>query len=162
MKKILAISILILLIPISAFAKYYEETSKVKTTGIIAEPIVRVQSLTENKNIQMYEETVEEYNFMVCNFFEYDEDIRISELDFKYNLEVLNTSDKFPVRIELYNSNNVEILNGGNISSDFFIHKDEKYEEQYRLVIYWDDKEDLADNTKINIKINAFQTQNQE
>ena len=157
MKKSLIISILIIIIPITAWARYQSETSTVKTNGIIAEPIVRIEEIDQHQIYEMNKQSVEEYRFKVCNYNKIGDIARISEINFKYNIEIVNTNSNFPIRFELYNSNNNEILNGKNITSDFLIQRNNIYEKEYRLIIYWEDKTELANTTDVNIKVNAFQ-----
>lgn len=157
MKKSLIISILIIIIPISVFARYKEEIAKVKTNGIIAEPIVRIEELSEHQVSKMNKNSVKEYKFKVCNYYDYKETLRISEVNFKYNIEVISTNANFPVKYELYDSDNTELLTGKNITSDFIIHRNGVYEKEYKLIVYWEDKEEPANDTDIKIRINAFQ-----
>lgn len=157
--KIISVIIIILIIPITSLAKYYEIIRKIEGNAIIAEPIVVVEKKQEKVISDFNKNTVKEYGFLVKNY-KYDErgNKRISEVDFIYNIEIKNSSNNFPVKYELYDcSSNEEILKGNNKTSDLLLLRNQEYENEYKLIVSWNEVENLDSQSEIDILINASQ-----
>lgn len=155
MKKILLASIIIAIIPISVFAMYHKEITA-SGKGKIAEPIVILEKLEESKTIQFDKNTVQEISFKVKNYY-VGSIKRINETDFKYDIIIQESNENFPIKYELYNSKNEELLNGNKRVNSISINKNSEDEETYRLVIKWKSIENPLQNLNVGIKINAYQ-----
>lgn len=156
MKKIIKIIILFILIiinifPLKSLARYYRKISDIKCCFEIAEPIIIVenQDTIINENVQ-----IEEFYFSIKNYNE----IKVSEIDFLYEIEIKKSNENFPVKYELYDcSSSEELLNGKNkvVSK---INKNKKINKKYKLVIILDDKSNYSIATDIDIIITVTQT----
>jgi hypothetical protein len=156
---VLLIILVILGIPNVSRARYYEFLNMMSVRANIAEPIIQVESL-QNKIIQSInkESEIQEYLFVVRNY-ENENSKKISEVDFSYTIEIISSNENFPIKIELYDvQDNLEILNGKNISENIFIKKEIEYEKQYKLVVTWEKtNNELSDSDNIHIVVNVNQ-----
>ena len=139
---------------IKSFAKYISNIN-IKVLGKIAEPIIICEkddkiSCTINK-----ETIIPEYNFCLKNYLVYEKETKINEIDFKYNIEVINLDENFPIKYELYNvitGEKIDLVN--NKTKYFNIKKGEKEDLYYKLKLNWYNKNnDLNNNYYDSIKI---------
>ncbi len=143
------------MIQIPCFARYYESLGKIHGKAVIAEPIVKIESLQDTINLEMNKDIGEkEYYFVIKN---YELDVfnnkRVSEVDFTYNIEIKSTNSNFPVKYYLMDCLTGEIVSNKNV---FEIKKNIEYERKYKLVISWNDIEgeiSLNNNIEINIRV---------
>lgn len=155
--KIINIIIIILIIPITSFAKYYEIIRKIEGNAVIAEPIVVVEKKQEKIISNFDKNTVKEYYFTVKNY-KYDENQRISEVDFVYNIEIKNSTSNFPVKYQLYNCDSgEELLKDNTKTNDLILYKNQKCENEFKLIANWKDIENLDSQCEVDILINASQ-----
>ena len=152
MKKLLVISLILLMIPITTIASYNSSVN-LKVKSQIAEPILRIECLDNKVEKEFKKNSIEEFNFAVKN---YTGD-RISEIDFYYTIQIIIDNNNFPAEIELFDSKENELLAGNLKTSKIAIYKNEEEYNQYKLVVKWKDKENLDSNANISIKIDAFQ-----
>lgn len=157
--RIISIIVILLIIPITSFAKYYEVVRSIEGSAVIAEPIVIVDKKQEKIISGFDKNTVKEYYFVIKNY-KYDENgnKKISEVDFLYNIEIKNSSNNFPVKYELYDcSSNEELLKGNNKTTDLLLPQNQEYENEYKIIVSWNDMENLDSQSEIDILINASQ-----
>jgi hypothetical protein len=152
MKRSLIVSIVIILLPITAFAMY-KDSCIVNAKAKIAEPIFLVESINEKEDSYFYDNSIKEYCFKVKN----NVNQRNSEVDFSYKILVEYSNSNFPVKCQLFNSKNEEILKGNNSTEYILVEKNKSYDEEYRLVVSWKDGENLSEKTDINIEVVALQ-----
>ncbi len=159
-KKLLLISLIIINIQIVSFARYYETLDKIQGYAVIAEPIVKLESLQDTIQLEINKETErKEYYFIIKNYeIDSKNNKRISEVDFSYDIEIEITDNNFPIKYELYDiSTNEKIQN----KSKFDMPKNIEFEKKYKLVIYWNDlQEEMSNKADINIKVNVSQKEN--
>lgn len=158
-QKIISFLLIVFLIPTPSFARYYDNLGKFSTKASIAEPIINVETLQETVVSDFNKTTVKEYHFKITNYeLETNGNKRISEVDFNYTIEIKNSSNNFPAKYELYDcSTNLEILNGASKTQEFYISKNNMYEKEYKIIVSWEDKDELASQNDINIMVNASQ-----
>lgn len=126
--------------------------------AVIAEPIIIFEK-GEVINTEYNKKSGElEFAFKIKNYLD---DSNINEVDFMYNLEIIETNTNFPISYKLIDvTNNEEIILTNNISSNFFISKGNKEEDSYKLIINWDESKNLStysDNLGIDLKANIVQ-----
>lgn len=166
MKKKIIVIILInmfILFQNPVVARYYESVAKIRGKAIIAEPIIRVEPLQDTIKTEINKKSqIKEYYFIVKNYeLDVNNQKRINEVDFICNIEIKNSNDNFPVRYELYDcEKNEEILNGKKISKDINIIKNMEFEKKYKLLVYWDDVENMSNSNDVEIVINVVQKNN--
>ena len=161
-KKICLLLILIfILIPIITYARYFEKLENVKGKATIAEPIFIVENLSEKITSEINKESEEkEYIFKIKNYIKESENTkRISEVDMTYNIEIVNENNNFPAKYELYKINSTEnLIENDNKTKEISILKKVEYEETYKLVATWQNKDsELASNDNVRIIINSSQ-----
>lgn len=106
-------------------------STQIKGNGSVAEPIIVVEN---NPEIQLTAIKNEgNYNFLVKN---YNENGKITQIDMKYNIELLNKEDD-SILIKLFR-NNEEIKIENNKSEYFTLTKDNKKQDEFRLEIKYD------------------------
>lgn len=155
-KKALIVSTILLLIPINAFAVYYS-LNEIKVTGKIAEPIILFEEIDQYQNVEFYKGSTKEYKFKIKNYYLDNSNLkRINNVNLSYNLEIIYNSD-FPIEVELYDSNNKELLKGENTTPQMNLKNGIESEDIYKLIVYWNEKEKMSANTDISIKVNASQ-----
>lgn len=146
----------LILIPIVANARYFEEIKNIKGKGIIAEPIFEVENVQNTIVETINKETnLKEYIFKIKNYYLENNNVieRISQVDMSYNIEVINEKENFPIKYELSELDKEEnLLNEKGKTENFVINKDIKYEKIYKLKVSWNDKQGILENTD-NIKI---------
>ena len=156
MKKIIPISILMFFIPISVFA-IYNKAIDAEGKGTIAEPIVILEKMEEPKVLQFDKNTIQEIRFKVKNNYNCDSTLRINEVNMQYDILLQESNENFPIKYELYNSKNEELLKGNKRVNNISINKNSEYEEEYKLVIKWKSVEIPSNDLNVGIKINAYQ-----
>ena len=161
-RKICLLLILIfILIPIITYARYFEKIEAIKGKATIAEPIFIVESLSEKIISEINKESGEkEYIFKIKNYIKENENKkRICEVNMSYNIEIINKNDSFPVKYELYEINSTEnLIENDNKTKEIDILKNVEYEQTYKLVATWQEKDlDLASNDNVRIIINSSQ-----
>ena len=154
LKKILIISIFLISIEINCFARYYENLEKIQTKA----PIIRIDKLEDTINLELNKKTEPKEYFFIIKNYEIDElnNKRISEVDFNYNIEIINSDNKFPVKYELYDCTTGEKVETKN---QYNIEKKKEYEKKYKLVVSWNNLQSEMSNTSdIDIVVNVSQT----
>lgn len=102
-KVILIISFLVICFSNPIFARYYEKFEYMSAKATIAEPIIKVENLQDTIKTKITEDSkIEEYNFVVRNYEMENNEKRINEVNFLYDIEIKNSNENFPIRYELY------------------------------------------------------------
>lgn len=79
----------------------------------------------------------------------------------EFNIEIENKNENFPIKIELFNlDTGEELLQGSDKTNTFIIKKNIIFENTYKLVISWQEKENMSAENDINILINSSQIKN--
>ena len=144
----------------NCFGRYFEKIDEQAYYANIAEPIFIVTPFQETNEFKLDKNnTNKEYLFVIKNYENMDDNIRISEVDFKFNIEILLSNNSYPLQLKLIDcTNNEEIqLDNLNKTKDFIIKKNELFEKQYKLIIYWDKIFNLAENINVEVIINSSQ-----
>lgn len=112
--------------------------SNIKTTGSIAEPILKVD---KSETVQINNDTEKEiYEFTVRN---YDESGNITEVDLEYYVEILtNINSNFSLKI--YKDDN-EIELKENKTSKFIMNKNKKQDDKYKIEIICDEEKQIKE-----------------
>lgn len=162
LKIILIASFMLFAFSTPIFARYYETLQQFTGKATIAEPIIKVEALKDKISMQVNREsTIEEYNFCIKNYINESKGKRINEVDFLYDIEIINSNENFPIKLELYEvGKEKELLNGTSKVSGLEIKKNLEYEKQYKLLAYWESKENMSDENSIDIVIKASQKNN--
>ncbi len=106
-------------------------STQIKGRGEVAEPIVTVEN---DPKIQLTAKQSEgKYNFIVKN---YNEKGKITQVDMKYKVEILNKKDD-AIIIKLF-KNDEEILINNNQSEYFTLTKEDKKQDKFRLEVKYD------------------------
>ena len=176
------IFLLIIIIIISSYksfcyARYNEFLGQTKYYASIAEPIFIVQPIQDIVSIDVNKEyennisrdradsenVIKEYIFMVKNYDNVENNIRISEIDIKFKIKILIENNLFPIELKLYDclSNEEIILDESNCSSEIVIEKNVLFEKQYKLIVYCNKITNISDLKNgeeiIGIEIEACQ-----
>ena len=137
-----------------------DSKQSIKLYGKIGKPIVNLE--TDDKlECKVNEDKFPiEYNFSINNY----ENDEINQIDFYYTIEVVSSVDNFPIQYRLYDSDiNKELKMIKGKSEELKIKKNEKEKRNFKLVLNWNELEgDLADEVKINLKINVVQDKKDE
>lgn len=132
----------------SSIAKLLDVT-QIKIDGALAQPIFNIEdneivnlTATNNEGI---------YNFLVKN---YDDSGKITEINMKYNIEILNKQDE-SISVKIFKDNN-QIEMKDNKSDYFILTNQEKQEHQYKIEIKYDEtklvpSEDIIEDIKIKV-----------
>ena len=163
MKKIVFIILILFLVVIISnisFAKYSSLISNIKGEAIIAEPIIICERDNVIKSDFNKESVLPEYKFSIKNYLQDENGIKINEVDFYYNIEIVNSNENFPVEYELYDcetGNKIELLE--NKTEFFNIAKGEKEDKNFKLLLKWNNnKQDkLSEFNNIKILIEVIQ-----
>ena len=85
---------------------------------------------------------------------------KISEVSFDYEIKIIESNNKFPVKYYLYDlDDGTELLNGDLISVKKHILKNIDYTKTYKLVACWDGEKEIAGNENdISIEVNILQS----
>ena len=151
-KIVIIMIILILIIPLKNFAKYYKTISNIKLSFEIANPVIEIEKdETILKKVNMQNNIIDEFYFKIKNY----NDSKISEIGLIYKIEILNTNNDIPIEIKLYDcETEKELLNGDNESEPINLPKNIKTENNYKMIIKTKNlKSDKSLNTKIDVKI---------
>ncbi len=161
-KKLNKVFILFILLVIGSNMSYgrYYKSIQGKYEGIIAEPIIKIQRISQKVVEDNYMKSTQglEYVFDVVNY-SVDElgNKKISEVDFCYIITLKETNNNFPVRFELYDmSTGEELLQGRSCSLQMNIKKGIEYTKRYKLIAIWDDNKELngsVDDVDIEVEI---------
>lgn len=168
MKKIQIIKILasffiiIVVIQTNSFARYYESLNKITGKATIAEPIIKVENLQETiiENINKNSKE-KEYYFNVKNYLINEKNNKkITEVDFDFFIEIKNSDTNFPIKYKLIDcENSEELLNNKSITSKIHINRNVEFNKTYKLVIEWDDRENIQSVTdNIDIVVSVSQS----
>ncbi len=159
LKIILIISFLLITYSTPIFARYYESLEYFCGRATIAEPIIKVESLQETIDMEINKETgIKEYRFVVKNYEVKENEKRINEVDFLYDIEIKNSDENFPVKCELFEcESGKELLNGSNKVQGLAILKNVEYEKEYKLQVTWENKENMSGTNDIDIVVTASQ-----
>jgi len=141
-----------------SFARYMESINVGNYYAKIAEPIFVVTEVQETYEFEANEQNInKEYYFIVKNYD--DNSQRVSEVDLEFDIEIELSNNNFPVSFKLYDctSNEEIFLDNLNKTGKIFIEKNTVFEKQYKLVTYWNEKQEMSENVEINIIVNASQ-----
>lgn len=144
----------------NVFARYFEIFDKKLVTAQIANPIFNVISLQKEISCQINKETkLDTYKFKITN---YDQIGNISEVPFEYDIEIIESDNRFPVEYELYEIGNTEnLLLNSNKTNKFSIFPNLEYEKEFELLVKWKSKEgEIGAEKNIQIVVNSEQIQN--
>lgn len=157
-KFIILTFLLITLFDNFSYARYYETINAGSYYAKIAEPIFMVLPIQETYEFEANEQNInKEYYFIVKNYD--DNNPKVSEVDLEFDIEIELSNNNFPVSFKLYDciSNEEIILDSLNRTEKIFIEKNTVFERQYKLVTYWNEKQEMSENVEINIVVNASQ-----
>lgn len=159
LKTTLIISFLLICYSTPIFARYYEILEIFSGKATIAEPIIRVEQLQDTINSEINKEKeIEEYKFVVKNYEIDANGKRINEVDFLYDIEIKNSDENFPIKCELFDcESGKELLNGSSKVQGLEILKNVEYEKEYELQVEWENKENMSDESSVDIVITASQ-----
>lgn len=156
LKIILILILLIGFITINFSVSKYRLMITENGEAMIARPIIIFEK-DESINKNYSKKTGElNYFFKIKN---YKEDM-INEIDFSYEIEIIENNNKFPVEYTLIDlSNNKEIELISNKTSSFKIGSNIKEEDSYMLKINWHDKDidEYSDRLELAVKANIVQ-----
>lgn len=147
---------------IPVLARYYEKFSKISGNAVIAEPIIKVESLQDTIITAVNKESkIQEYYFIIKNFESDSINKRINEVDFLCDIEIKNSSENFPVKYELYDcKTGAELLNGTLKATEIEISKNVEIENKYKLVLYWNSVQNMSCYNDVEIIVTANQKNN--
>ena len=159
MKLILILSFLLISYSTPIFARYYECLESFSGKGVIAEPIIKVQALQNTINMEVNKESmIEEYSFVVRNYELNNNEKRINEVDFLYEIEIKNSDNNFPIKCKLFDvQTGEELLKGLKKVEGLEILKNVEYEKQYKLQVEWENKENMSRENSVDTLISARQ-----
>lgn len=164
MKKIKKILIIILIFiigvfPIKVFSRYYQKNQNIKLYLKMAEPIIKVEPKQNtiikkvNANTQ-----IEEYHFIIKNYDIIDNNKKISEVGFSFNVEIKSSNNQFPIRYEIFDClSEKEIMQEDNKTSNISINKNEEFERCYKLCLKYDKEKKSKVTNEIDIVVNIEQ-----
>ncbi len=154
-KLIMLFLLMIFYLKIYSFAMYCESLKNIQIRANIAEPIIKIEPLQETIFCKMNSNSEnKEYIFSIKNYYINENNIkRISETDFDFNFEVTVSNKQFPIKYKLYDCNTQkEIL---DFNEKIHIEKDIEFENKYKLVIFWQEKTEMAKNANVEIIVKA-------
>lgn len=158
-KIIMFLLFILMIILINFSVSKYKMLITENGVGEIAEPII-VFEKDEIINKEYNKKSGDiEYVFRIKNF----NDEKVNEVDFTYNIEIIENNYNFPVEYKLINlSTNEEIDINDNKTQSFFIGSSIKEEDVYKLKINWLDKQidNYSDSLQIAVKANIVQVYN--
>lgn len=148
LKILLSFVVVVFCVQNTSMARYYEMLNKVFVRTTIAEPIIEVQNLQDTVVSEMNKKSEnKEYYFKVKNYKFEDTQKQITEVDFDFYIEIINSNNNFPIKYELYDcENNEMILETQNLSKKIHINKNIEFERNYKLVVSWSNKELIQGN----------------
>ena len=123
--------------------------TQIKGNANVAEPIIVVEN---NPEIQLTAINNQgHYDFIIKN---YEKNGKITQIDIKYNIEILNKVDD-AILIKLF-KNNEEIEIKNNKSEYFILTKEGKKQDEFRLEVKYDKTkttsiEDIIQNIQIKV-----------
>lgn len=142
------------------YAIYYESLGKTKYYASIAEPIFIIIPSQDMCKFKAYKNNInKEYIFTIKNNYNDGDNIRISEVDIKFYITIQKSKNNIPLQFRLYDclSNSEIPLDESNKSEEIISPKNELFERQYKVVVYWDESIKLFENVDIEILINGAQ-----
>lgn len=156
-KLIISSFIIIILLENVSIARYYKKLTGIKVKFQIVKPIIKLESDNKlpieifcNKNMKKFE-----HIFCIKNYSNDDDNLKISELDIEYEIEVKNSNENFPIKYMIYDYETGEkILNENNKTKKYEILKNVKYDKRYKLEIEWNDKSNMATYSEIDLNLN--------
>ena len=153
------ISFLLISYSTPIWARYYEELKGVSCNAIIAEPIIKVEALQETIKAEIdKEKVIKEYNFIIKNYETNNNEKRINEVDFLYDIEIKKSDNNFPIKCKLFETKSgKELLNGSNKVQGLEILKNIEYEKKYKLQVIWEGKDNMSTESTVDILITANQ-----
>ncbi len=164
LKILLSTLVILLFIQNYSVAQYNGILNKIFVNGTIARPIIVVEKLQDTVIAKMDKDSEnKEYYFKVKNYIiNQSKEKIITEVDLNFSIEIKNSNSNFPIKYELYDCENEEkLLNGGDISEKICINKNIEFEKTYKLVVSWEDKNELVGNLDdIEIIVNIEQINN--
>ncbi len=161
MKKKFFILLLLIIANFSTnvFARYYEKISNINLSFNIAEPIIIVEKKQDTiiKNINS-NSPIQEFYFTIKNYKNIENNKKISEVDFEFDIEIKNSDDTFPIKYELYDClSNENILLEDNRTEKIDVFKNIEFEGCYKLCVVYENKNSQSTSNSIDIEININQ-----
>lgn len=154
--KITIVLVIILILQIINFTNSKYNT-KFFQNGIakIAEPIIVLESFEEENKLINKLDFPREYQFKIKNY----ENNKINEIDFLYNIEIIESNNNFPIKYKIFDvSNNKEIIVENGITETLKISKEIKEEKIYKIILEWEEKEfEMSENLNLKLKLNLKQ-----
>lgn len=154
--KITIVLIIIIILQIINFTNSKYNT-KFFQNGIakIAEPIIVFESFEEENKLINKLDFPREYQFKIKNY----ENNKINEIDFLYNIEIIESNNNFPIKYKIFDvSNNKEIIVKNGITETLKISKEIKEEKIYKIILEWEEKEiEMSENLNLKLKLNLKQ-----
>lgn len=154
MRKVIVIMILVIFIIIVlfseiSFSKYFSKTN-LEIESEIAKPILEIEEdITLNINTVKEKET---YNLKVKN---YDETSKITEVDLEYYIEILPKENE-NIKFKIY-KNDKELDMYENKTDKFWLSKENKQEDNYKIEILLNNISDQEFMQNIEVKVYAEQ-----
>ncbi len=159
---IILIILSLLLITNTSYSRYYDRVESIYVSEK-AEPVVRVEKVSDKLINHDYTKNSAnlEYTFLIMNYsIDESGSKKISEVSFDYEIKIIESNNKFPVKYYLYDlDDGTELLNGDLISVKKHILKNIDYTKTYKLVACWDGEKEIAGNENdISIEVNILQS----
>ena len=154
MRKVIVIMILVIFIIIVlfseiSFSKYFSKTN-LEIESEFAKPILEIEEdITLNINTVKEKET---YNLKVKN---YDETSKITEVDLEYYIEILPKENE-NIKFKIY-KNDKELDMYENKTDKFWLSKENKQEDNYKIEILLNNISDQEFMQNIEVKVYAEQ-----
>lgn len=156
-KQVFVVSIIFIILNIIMFPKKnFSFNTEVETQ--IAKAIIVLDKS------EMIEKKVNRNSFPIEYFFEiknFDNKNNINEIDLNYKIEIQSAKKNFPIKYKLIDvDNNVELQLINNKTELLNLEKNQKEIRHFKIFVEWNDFDidiELADETDINIKIEAVQ-----
>lgn len=143
----------------TCFARYIEILDVGKYYATIAEPIFVVRPLQETNVFKANENNSKVFTFEIKNYEEREDNIRISEVDLKYFIEIRLSNNSIPITLKLYDctTNEEIVLDSLNRTEEYTINKNSLFERQFKLVVSLNGNKELKENLDIEIYVNSTQ-----
>lgn len=156
LNRILIIIFVILTLQITSFCNSKYSTNLIKNgKAVIAEPIIILESFENDSKLVNKLNFPLEYYFKIKNY----NDNKINEVDFLYNIEIIESNNNFPIKYKIIDAlTNEEINLNNNITENFKISKMLKEEKEYKIILDWEEnEEEMPETVDFKIKINLEQ-----
>lgn len=155
LNKIPVILLAVVLLQITSLSNSkYSTNIEQKGKAVIAEPIIILESFENDDKFVNKLDFPLEYQFKIKNY----NDNKINEVDFLYNIEVIESNSNFPIKYKIIDTtNNKEIALNNNITENLKIQKQVKDEKTFKIILEWEEKENMPEEIDLKLKLNLKQ-----